>query len=74
MIKLIRFVVVYELRLWEALLRWILRRPVRVEPGAQRFTYHGAVNLIPGAFIVVSPASPAPASPGSPLPRSAGSS
>ncbi|GIE63825.1 hypothetical protein BJY16_008053 [Actinoplanes octamycinicus] len=54
MIKLIRFVVVYELRLWAALYRWVFRRPVPIEPGAQRFTYHRAVNLILGVLLVVS--------------------
>lgn len=48
------FVIRYELRLWAALYRWIFRRPVPIEPGAQRFTYHRAVNLILGAFLVVS--------------------
>ncbi|MEU4163272.1 hypothetical protein [Actinoplanes sp. NPDC026670] len=51
---LARFVVVYELRLWAALFRWILRRPVPVEPGATRFGYIGAVRMILIAFIVVS--------------------
>src|SRR5687768_8562621 len=51
---LIRFVVVYELRLWAALFRWILRRPVPIEPGARRFSYAGAVRMILIAFIAVS--------------------
>jgi hypothetical protein len=51
---LARFVVVYELRLWAALFRWILRRPVPVEPGTRRFGYLGAVKMILIAFIVVS--------------------
>jgi hypothetical protein len=51
---LIRFVVVYELKLWAALFRWILRRPVPVEPGTRRFGYLGAVKMILIAFIVVS--------------------
>ncbi|MFC4072728.1 hypothetical protein [Actinoplanes subglobosus] len=51
---LVRFVVVYELRLWAALFRWILRRPVPVEPGTHRFGYIGAVKMILIAFIAVS--------------------
>jgi hypothetical protein len=51
---LVRFVVVYELRLWAALFRWILRRPVPVEPGTRRFSYAGAVRMILIAFIAVS--------------------
>ncbi|MDI6101131.1 hypothetical protein QLQ12_21180 [Actinoplanes sp. NEAU-A12] len=51
---LARFVVVYELRLWAALFRWILRRPVPVEPGTLRFAYAGAVKMILIAFIAVS--------------------
>lgn len=51
---LARFVVVYELRLWAALFRWILRRPIPVEPGARRFSYAGAVRMILIAFIAVS--------------------
>jgi hypothetical protein len=51
---LVRFVVVYELRLWAALFRWILRRPVPVEPGTRRFGYIGAVKMILIAFIAVS--------------------
>lgn len=51
---LARFVVVYELRLWAALFRWILRRPIPVGPGVERFGYVGAVKLILGAFIAVS--------------------
>ncbi|MFC7530678.1 hypothetical protein [Actinoplanes sp. GCM10030250] len=51
---LIRFVVVYELRLWAALFRWIARRPIPVAPGTLRFEYVGAVKLILGAFIGVS--------------------
>ncbi|MEV6300311.1 hypothetical protein AB0M02_12980 [Actinoplanes sp. NPDC051861] len=51
---LIRFVVLYELRLWAALFRWIARRPVPVEPGTLRFGYVGAIKLILGAFIAVS--------------------
>lgn len=46
MIRLIKFVVLYELRLWAALFRWIPRRPVPIEPGARRFTYHRAVGLL----------------------------
>ncbi|MEU4423484.1 hypothetical protein AB0F81_22890 [Actinoplanes sp. NPDC024001] len=51
---LLRFVVVYELRLWAALFRWILRRPIPVEPGTERFEYVGAVRMILGVFIGVS--------------------
>ncbi|MEU8655945.1 hypothetical protein [Actinoplanes philippinensis] len=51
---LARFVVVYELRLWAALFRWILRRPVPVEPGTRRFAYIGAVRMILVALLAVS--------------------
>ncbi|GAA2708605.1 hypothetical protein [Actinoplanes palleronii] len=54
MIGLGKKVVLYELRLWAALFRWILRRPLPLEPGAQRFTYHRAVTLILGALLGVS--------------------
>jgi hypothetical protein len=52
--SLARFVVAYELRLGAALFRWILRRPVPVEPGTRPFAYIGAVRMILIAFIVVS--------------------
>jgi hypothetical protein len=48
------FVIRYELRLWEALFRWVFRRPHRVEPGTTTFAYVGAVTLLFGAFIGVS--------------------
>ncbi|WP_328477038.1 hypothetical protein OHA21_23490 [Actinoplanes sp. NBC_00393] len=51
---LFRFVVVYELRLWAALFRWVLRRPIPVEPGTTRYEYVGAVKMILGVFIGVS--------------------
>lgn len=51
---MIGFVIRYELRLWAALFRWVFRRPVAIEAGARRFTYHRAVNLILGAFLAVS--------------------
>lgn len=31
----VRFVLWYEVRLWEALFRWILRRPHRLPPGSR---------------------------------------
>lgn len=52
--ELARFVVVYELRLWSALFRWVFRRPVPVEPGTRSFAYIGAVKMILIAFIGVS--------------------
>jgi hypothetical protein len=51
---LIRFVAVYELRLWAALFRWVTKRQFPVETGTERFTYHRAVNMIMAAFIGVS--------------------
>ena len=52
--SLARFVVSYELRLWAALFRWVLRRPIPVEAGTRRFSYAGVVRMILIAFIVVS--------------------
>ncbi|MFI5898268.1 hypothetical protein ACIA5D_50135 [Actinoplanes sp. NPDC051513] len=52
--KLVKFVVMYEIRLWIALYRWVFRRPAPVPPGSERFPYSGAVMTILIAFIVVS--------------------
>jgi hypothetical protein len=47
-------IIMYEVRLWIALYRWIFRRPERVPAGTMRFQYSGAVMTILIAFIVVS--------------------
>ncbi|WP_433360581.1 PH domain-containing protein [Actinoplanes sp. CA-142083] len=52
--KLVKFVVMYEVRLWIALYRWLFRRPAPVPPGSESFQYSGAVMTILVAFIVVS--------------------
>jgi hypothetical protein len=48
------FVIRYELRLWEALFRWVFRRPHRVEPGTTTYAYAGAVTMLFGVFIGLS--------------------
>jgi hypothetical protein len=48
------FVIRYERRLWEALFRWMFRRPHRVEPGTTTFGYAGAVTMLFGVFIGLS--------------------
>jgi hypothetical protein len=48
------FAIRYELRLWEALFRWVFRRPYRVEPGTVAFSYSGAATLLFGVFIGLS--------------------
>ncbi|GAA1634084.1 hypothetical protein [Actinoplanes couchii] len=52
--RLLKFVAVYELRLWAALFRWIARRPVPVAAGTTRHPYIGAVKMILICLIVVS--------------------
>jgi hypothetical protein len=44
----------YELRLWEALFRWVFRRPHRVEPGTVAFSYTGGAALLFRVFIGLS--------------------
>lgn len=51
---LARTVVLFELRLWRSLYRWVLRRPRASEPGAETFSSAGAVTPAIIAFIVVS--------------------
>lgn len=51
---LLRRAVLWEFRLWRSLFRWIARRPVTREPGAEPFGYAGAVTPAIIAFIVVS--------------------
>lgn len=45
---------IYELKLWAALYRWILRRPLPVAPGTTRFQYAGAVAPLFGVFLGLS--------------------
>jgi hypothetical protein len=40
--------------LWEALFRWVFRRPHRVEPGTVAFSYTGGAALLFGVFIGLS--------------------
>lgn len=40
--------------MWRSLVRWVLRRPVEVEPGAEAFSYAGAMTGFIGAMIAVS--------------------
>jgi hypothetical protein len=40
--------------MWRSLFRWVLRRPVTRDPGAETFGYAGAVRPIMIAFIVLS--------------------
>jgi hypothetical protein len=51
--RLARKVVVYELRIWQSLFLWLLRRP-RVPAGADAFPYASLLTPILVAFIVVS--------------------
>ena len=52
--RALMFPIRYELRLWEALFRWMFRRPHRVEPGTVAFSYTGGVALLFGVFIGLS--------------------
>jgi hypothetical protein len=52
--RLVTFVIRYEIRLWIALFRWILRRPVPLPPGTVRFHYSGAVTMILAVLLAVS--------------------
>lgn len=52
--KLLRRVLAYELNIWRSLYRWLLRRPYRLEPGAETFSYIGVVKPILGVFIALS--------------------
>ncbi len=51
---LVRRAVLFELRLWRSLYRWIARRPVTREPGAEVFSNSSAVMPAIIGFIVVS--------------------
>ncbi|WP_117208982.1 hypothetical protein [Allorhizocola rhizosphaerae] len=51
---LIRRAVLFELRLWRSLYRWIARRPVTREPGAVAFSNSSAIMPAIIGFIVVS--------------------
>lgn len=53
-VSLLRLAVVFELTLWASLCRWILRRPLPIEPGGEPFSYAGVVKPILGVFIVLS--------------------
>jgi hypothetical protein len=52
--RALMFAIRYELRLWEALFRWVFRRPHRVEPGTVAFSYTGGAALLFGVFIGLS--------------------
>jgi hypothetical protein len=53
-LKLIRFVLWYEWRMWLSLYRWVFRRPLVREEGAKPFGYARAQTPVIIAFIVVS--------------------
>ncbi|MEV6525799.1 hypothetical protein AB0M43_28015 [Longispora sp. NPDC051575] len=53
---LLRRAVSYELSMWRALYRWILRRPATTEPGARTFGYAWHVGPVLWVFIIVSAA------------------
>jgi hypothetical protein len=53
-LRLARFAVVYELRLWRSLFRWVFRRPVTREPGARTFGYAGVLAPLMWMFIGLS--------------------
>ena len=52
-LALTRRAVLFELRLWRSLYRWIFRRPLRLEPGAATFGYSDIVMPAFIGFIVV---------------------
>ncbi|GIM89106.1 hypothetical protein [Paractinoplanes toevensis] len=52
--RLVKFVIRYEIRLWIALFRWVLRRPPRLPAGTARFHYSGAVTMILAVLLFVS--------------------
>jgi hypothetical protein len=52
--RIVKFVIMYEVRLWLALFRWILRRPAPVPAGSTLFHYSGAVKMILVALLFVS--------------------
>ncbi|GAA2655946.1 hypothetical protein [Paractinoplanes durhamensis] len=52
--RIVKFVIMYEVRLWIALFRWILRRPVRLPAGTTPFQYSGAVTMILAVLLFVS--------------------
>lgn len=54
MMPRVRFVIMYEVRLWEALFRWVFRRPYRLEPGTTSYPYAGGAVLLLGVFIGLS--------------------
>ena len=53
-LALTKRVVLFELRLWRSLYRWIFRRPLRLEPGTTTFSYADVVTPVIIGFIVVS--------------------
>ena len=52
-LRVLRHAVVYEVKLYRALLRWVTRRP-DVPVGATAFTYVKAVAVLLWAFVIVS--------------------
>jgi hypothetical protein len=52
--SLVRRAVELEIGIWRNLCRWIFRRPLAIEPGAEPFGYTGAVIVLLYAFIAVS--------------------
>ena len=53
-LNVLRIVVVFEIRMWRSLYRWIFRRPVATGPGAEPFTYAGLQTPLLVVFIAVS--------------------
>lgn len=54
MLRLLRFVVRYEIGMWRSLYRWVFRRPEKLRPGDRTFSYVGAVTTLMWIFIIVS--------------------
>lgn len=52
--SLVKRVVLFELRLWRSLYRWVFRRPERLGPDAATFSYAGAITPVIVGIIVVS--------------------
>ena len=54
LLRIVRLAIVYELRMWVDLFKWVTRRPVIDEPGAVPYSYARTITPILIAFIAVS--------------------
>ncbi|NJP32081.1 hypothetical protein [Micromonospora thermarum] len=53
-LRLLRFVIRYEIGVWRSLYRWVFRRPEKLGAGDQTFSYVGAVTTLMWIFIILS--------------------